>query len=48
MLLTFGALKNLVSQLLKTVCHSLKIWCLTLREEHMLKVFETYSAEEDI
>jgi len=37
MLLTFGALKNLVSQLLKTPM----MWCLKLREEQMLKVFET-------
>jgi len=41
MLLTFGALKNLVSQLLKAVCHSPMMWCLKLREEQMLKVFET-------
>jgi hypothetical protein len=41
MLLTFGALKNLVSQLLKAVYHSPMMWCLTLREEQMLKVFET-------
>ena len=40
MLLTFGAVKNLVSQLLKAVYRSPMMWCLKLRKEQMLKVFE--------